>query len=130
MITSKHLVLSSQMEYYNKANNLDKYNDVLRQYLEKIWNDYDALNTFAWNYYERFEDKSKLEKAVECVERSIVLNSNYANNDTYACLLYKLGKYDKALKQAERAIELAKQKNIDYKETSDLIIKIKEKQKK
>lgn len=130
MITSKYLVLSYQMEYYEKASNLAKYNDVLRQYLEKIWNDYDALNTFAWNYYERFEDKSKLEKAVECVERSIVLNSNYANNDTYACLLYKLGKYDKALKQAERAIELAKQKNIDYKETSDLIIKIKEKQKK
>lgn len=130
MITSKHLVLSSQMEYYEKASNLDKYNDVLRQYLEKIWNDYDALNTFAWNYYERFDDKSKLIKAVECIERSIELNSNYANNDTYACLLYKLSKYDKALKQAERAIELAKQKNIDYKETSDLIIKIKEKQKK
>ena len=130
MITSKYLVLSSQMEYYEKASNLAKYNDVLRQYLEKIWNDYDALNTFAWNYYERFEDKSKLEKAVECVERSIVLNSNYANNDTYACLLNKLCKYDKALKQAERAIELAKQTNIDYKETSDLIIKIKEKQKK
>ncbi len=130
MITSKHLVLSYQMEYYEKASNLDKYNDVLRQYLEKIWNDYDALNTFAWNYYERFDDKSKLIKAVECIERSIELNSNYANNDTYACLLYKLSKYDKALKQAERAIELAKQKNIDYKETSDLIIKIKEKQKK
>lgn len=130
MITSKHLVLSYQMEYYEKASNLDKYNDVLRQYLEKIWNDYDALNTFAWNYYERFDDKSKLIKAVECIERSIELNSNYANNDTYACLLYKLRKYDKALKQAERAIELAKQKNIDYKETSDLIIKIKEKQKK
>lgn len=130
MITSKYLVLLSQMEYYDKAGNSEKYNDALRQYLEKIWNDYDALNTFAWNYYERFEDKSKLEKAVECVERSIALNSNYANNDTYSCLLYKLGNYDKALKQAERAIELAKKKNIDYKETSDLIIKIKEKQKK
>jgi thioredoxin-related protein len=130
MITSENLVLSAQMEYYDKANNSEKYNDALKQYLEKVWNDYDALNTFAWNYYERFEDKSKLEKAVECVQRSIVMNSNYANNDTYACLLYKLGNYDKAIKQAERAIELAKKENIDYKETSDLIIKIKEKQNK
>jgi thioredoxin-related protein len=129
MITSKSLVLSSKMEYYEKAGNLEKYNETLKQYIEKIWNDYDALNAFAWNYYEKFDDKSKLEKAVECVERSIALNSNYANNDTYACLLYKLGRYDKALKQAERAIELAKQKNLDYKDTTDLIVKIKESQK-
>ena len=130
MITSKSLVLSSKMEYYEKAGNLDKYNEALNQYIEKMWNDYDALNTFAWNYYERFDDKSKLEKAVECIERSIELNNNYANNDTYACLLYKLGKYDKALKQAEKAIELAKQNNLDYKETSELIEKVKGKQKK
>jgi len=130
IITSKNLVLASQMEYYEKAGNLDKYNDALKQYLEKIWNDYDGLNTFAWNYYERYEDKVKLEKAVECVKRSIEINSNYANNDTYACLLYKLGKYEKALTQADKAIELAKQKNLDYKETADLIEKIKDRQKK
>lgn len=130
IITSKNLVLSSQMAYYEKANNSDKYNEVLKQYLEKAWNDYDELNTFAWKCYEKFHDRSKLEKAVECVERSIELNSTYANNDTYASLLYKLGKYDKALKEAEKAIELAKQKKLDYKETSDLIVKIKEKQKK
>lgn len=118
------------MEYYEKAGNLDKYNNALKQYLEKIWNDYDALNTFAWNSYERYEDKVKLEKAVECVKRSIEINSNYANNDTYACLLYKLGKYEKALTQADKAIESAKQKNHDYKETADLIEKIKDRQKK
>jgi thioredoxin-related protein len=128
MITDKNLVLTSQMEYYDKSGDSVKYNDALKEYLEKIWNDYGALNTFAWNYYERFEDKVKLEKAVEFIERSIDLNSNYANNDTYAFLLYKLGKYKKALKQADKAIELANLNNLDYGETTELIEQIKDNQ--
>lgn len=125
VITDKNLVLSSQMKYYEKANNSVKYNEVLKQYIDKIWNDSDELNTFAWNYYEQYDDKVKLEKAVECVKRSIELNNNYANNDTYAWLLYKLGKYEKAIKQTEKAIELAKRNNLPYKETSELLEKIK-----
>ena len=55
-----------------------------------MWTDHEALNSFAWDYYERVENKSKLEKAIECIKRSIELHSNYANTYTYACLLYKL----------------------------------------
>ena len=130
MIMSKSLVLTSQMGYYEKAGNLDKYNNALKQYLEKIWDDYSALNTLAWDYFENYDEKSNLEKAIEWAERSIELNSNYANNDTYAWLLYKLEDYDRARKQAEIAIELAKQKNLNHQETSDLIVKINEKEKK
>jgi len=57
IITSKSLVLFSKMEYYEKAGNLDKYNEALKQYIDKIWNDYDALNSFAWNYYDNVGDK-------------------------------------------------------------------------
>jgi tetratricopeptide (TPR) repeat protein len=124
IITTNHLVLTSQMEYYDKAKNMGKYNDLLSQYLEKIWDNYNALNTFAWDYYERFDDQSKLEIATECVKRSIELNCNYFNNDTYSWLLFKLGKYDKALKHAERAIEIAKQNNLEYEETTALIVKL------
>jgi tetratricopeptide (TPR) repeat protein len=125
IITSNHLVLSSQMEYYLSAGNMDQYNDLLTQYLEKIWNNHFALNTFAWDSNLRFDDPSQLEIATECVKRSIELSNNYNNNDTYSWLLYKLGNYDKALTHAEKAIEIAKQNNLEYEETSDLIVKLK-----
>ena len=128
--TSKTLVLSAEISFYEKIGDSGKYNEVLKQYLEKIWDDYNALNTFAWSNYLKYNDKGKLKKSVDCVKRSIELNSNYENNDTYACLLYKLGEYEKALTQADKAIELAKQKSLDYKETTDLIEKIKDTQKK
>lgn len=128
--SSKTLVLSAEISFYDEIGDLEKYNEVLKQYLLNIWDDYDALNTFAWDCYLSYDDNVKLEKAVVCVKRSIELNSNYANNDTYAALLYKLGKYDKAMKQAEKAIDLARMKNIEYKETSDLIEKIMDRQKK
>jgi len=128
--TSKTLVLSAEISFYEKIGDSGKYNEVLKQYLEKIWDDYYALNTFAWSNYLKYNDKGKLKKSVDCVKRSIELNSNYENNDTYACLLYKLGEYEKALTQADKAIELAKQKSLDYKETTDLIEKIKDTQKK
>lgn len=130
MIANKSLVLSSKMEFYDRSGDSVKYNVAFKKYLDKIWNDSEALNTLAWNYYLNYEDKVKLEKAVKCVKRSINLNSNYANNDTYASLLYKLGKYKKSLKQADKAIELAKLENVDYKETTDLIENIKESQEK
>lgn len=127
---TRSLILMAEMTFYERSGEQDQYNNALKEYLGKIWNDYEELNTFAWNCYEKYDDKTRLEKAAECVQRSIKLNNNYANNDTYTCLLYKLNRYDKALKQAEKAITLAKQKNLDYKETTELVEKIKDKQKK
>jgi len=128
--TSKSLVLLAEMAFYKKIGDSNNYDKKQNLYLEKIWNDSDELNSFAWNYYETTDDKTKLKKGVECIIRSMELSSNYNNNDTYAALLYKLGEYDKALNQAAIAITLAKKNNLDYAGTTDLIEKIKDKQKK
>ena len=128
--TSKSLVLTAELAYYQKMGYLAMYNTTLKSFLETIWNDSEALNSYAWDCYEKENDNTKLEKAVDCVIKSIELNSNYNNNDTYAALLYKLKEYNKALTQAEIAIEIAKKNNIEYKGTTDLIIKIKNNRKK
>ena len=47
------------------------------------------------------------------------------NTDTVAALYYKLGKKGKALKNANKAIELAKATGEDYSSTELLIEKIK-----
>ena len=129
-INRRSLVLRAEMAFYETNGDIAGYNATLDSLLIKIWDDSEALNMFAWRYYQKYDDTSKIEKAVECVKRSIELNSNYANNDTYAALLYKQGKYELAIKQAEKAIELAKEENVDFGETSRLMQLIQEKQKK
>ena len=127
MITSKNLVLSSKMAFYEKSGDTKMFQAALKQYLDIIWDDSNALNTLAWDYYEHYEDKERIGAALNWVKRSIELNINYANQDTYAALLYKFGEYDTALQQAEKAIDIAKKDGKDYRGTIELIEKIKEK---
>ena len=92
-----------------------------------IWNSSEDLNSLAWSYYENQTDTVKLESAKKWALRSIELDKNYHNTDTYAALLFKTGDYTKALKTAKEAIEIAKAKSVDYDSTTTLINKIIEK---
>ncbi len=66
------------------------------------------LNSIAWNFYEKVEDKEALQKAEGWASKACELEKNYANLDTYAAVLYKVGKKDLALQMANKAIEIAK----------------------
>lgn len=123
MITSKNLVLSSMLHYYEKIGDKSSYFKTLETYILKIWDDADELNNFAWRVYEQSQDNEteKIKTAIKCSVRSIELDNNYANNDTYAWLLYKAGEKKKALKQAKKTIEIAKKNNQDYNETQKLV---------
>ncbi len=123
MISSKNLVLSSKLYYYEKTKDKPNYLKTLDTYLSKIWKDPEELNTFAWGVYEHAQEneKEKINTAIKCSFRSIELDNNYANNDTYAWLLYKSGEKKKALKQAKKTIDIAKKTNPNYIETEKLI---------
>ena len=125
----KALIRDAEIAFYESMEDIEKYNETVDLYVSEVWNDSEALNIIAWRYYEGFYKIQNLELAIKCVKRSIELNSNYNNNDTYAALLFKMGKYELALKQAENAIVLAKKDNIDFQETTKLIEKINEKEK-
>jgi thioredoxin-related protein len=122
-ITSKNLVLTSMLQYYEKIGDKSNYFKTLDTFTLKIWNDANELNNFAWNVYKQSNDieTEKIQTAIKCSLRSIELDNNYANNDTYAWLLYKSGKKKKALKQAKKTIDIAKKNNQDYSETQNLI---------
>ena len=57
-------------------------------------------------------------------KKSVKLETNYFNTDTYAALLFKQGKYAKAKGFAETAIRLAKEAKQDAGETEKLLEKI------
>jgi hypothetical protein len=78
----------------------------------------------AWAFYEKTDDVSYLKQACKWAKKSIKQNSSFYNNDTAAAVCYKLKQKKKALKYANKAIELAKKENSDYAETADLKKKI------
>lgn len=74
---------------------------------------------------DSFNDFKKWKQAEKWSIRSIELEENYSNIDTYANILFKLGNSKKALEIAEKAIWLAKANNEDFSATTQLIEKIK-----
>lgn len=106
------------------TDNHGKNNEFSDTNINKIKTDWRKLNSLAWHAYEKHDDIASLLKALEIVEISISLNKNYYNLDTHAALLYKTGRYTKALKKAKEAIVAAKKNDNDYTSTSELIEKI------
>ncbi len=89
--------------------------------------DVNALNSNAWDFYEKTDNKAYLVKAEEWAKKSTELAPGYANFDTYAAVLFKLGKYPEAKATATKAIDLGKKNSEDVKETEGLLDKINEK---
>ncbi len=79
------------------------------------------LNNDAWYFYELVDNPKQLKKAIQWTEQSIDMDPKYYNYDTLAFLLAKVGKKRKAIKTAEKAIELAKAENEDYRATEALL---------
>ncbi|WP_298422159.1 thioredoxin family protein [uncultured Kordia sp.] len=99
-------------------------NDYSQANIDKVWDSSTKLNSLAWNAYKNHNDVKILLKAIKAVERSIELEATYYNVDTHAALLYKTGNYAKALKTAKKAIDIAKEEDLSYKTTTELIEKI------
>jgi uncharacterized protein YyaL (SSP411 family) len=123
---SKRVTLATDMRMYDKQGDKEKYAAAAILYVNGyVKDDSHELNSIAWRFYEKVDDKKYLEQAEQWSKRAVELDNSYANNDTYAALLYKLGKKDEAMKAAEKAIGIAKKENEDYKETEELLKKIK-----
>ncbi len=82
------------------------------------------LNMIAWNFYEHVANPEQLSKALAWAKQSVALENAYFNNDTVAALLFKLKKYEEALKYAHKAVHLAQQNGEEAEATEKLIQKI------
>ncbi|MDQ3073731.1 MAG: thioredoxin domain-containing protein, partial [Bacteroidota bacterium] len=112
--------------YYLKSGRWDLYSLSANKYARNmVWYDWQALNEIAWEAYEEVEDQEILALALEWAVRSVELDANYANMDTYAALLYRTGKFREAEKAAKKAIKLGKKEDADYSTTEILLEMIK-----
>lgn len=87
---------------YNKSKNFTKSDESFEKALSLVPEDAFTLNNYA--YYLSLR-KVKLEKAAEMSKKSIELEPlNTSFQDTYAWVLFQLGRYDEALGWAEKAV--------------------------
>jgi thiol-disulfide isomerase/thioredoxin len=127
---SKNAVFSIKLDLFIKKNDWKGYENELLLNGDQLLlkNQYNAV---AWNIYEKSSNQELLTKAAHWMKTLTDYqgnnSQNYAELDTYACVLYKLKQKEEALKIALRAIEKAKSmgmKESQYEETTELITKI------
>ncbi|MBO0938953.1 hypothetical protein J2I47_20540 [Fibrella sp. HMF5335] len=64
-----------------------------------------ALNTGAWDFYQMTRDTTYLKKALTWSKRSLEFREEPSLMDTYAHLLYRLGRKEEALDWQEKAVK-------------------------
>lgn len=126
---TKLIFVEADMKLAEHDNNWDDYAKLALANVDAYYlKNANELNSIAWNFYEKIEDKEALAKAEVWASKACELEKTYANLDTYAAVLYKIGKQDLALQTATKAIDVAKKEKYaedDYKATTQLIEKIK-----
>lgn len=120
-IINRHLKIDYDNMNVTHNHRDDEFTD---SYLSNFENNSSQLNNIAWHAYLEHNEVDVLLKALEVIEKSLSMNQNFYNLDTHAAILYKLGRYEPALKQAKSAIDMAKKDGFDYSGTSELLYKI------
>jgi thioredoxin-related protein len=69
--------------------------------------DHMITNGFAWQVFLHLDDKKLIKEAIKWMQNLIISDINGGYIDTYANLLYKLGKRNQAIEWQQKAIQLA-----------------------
>jgi tetratricopeptide (TPR) repeat protein len=103
---SQWYTLQTVAGIFNKLNKTDKALAVYGPtFIKGNTGDQSILASYA-SFWSR--EGKNLESALEAARKSVELTSDYYNNYTLGNILYKLKKYDEALKYAEEAVVLVK----------------------
>ncbi len=124
----KEVTLYGDLRYAWAEGRYDEFVDLTEKYATKYaWDNWSTLNTIAWDIYEdSYASKDYLDLGLKLAKQSVKIEENYYNTDTYAALLYKSGKYKKAIEWADTAIDHAVKEGMDPADTQKLKDKIKE----
>jgi len=118
----EQLLLKVELRHRQKTEDWKRYVEIASVLVgEYEYFNSDGLNSIAWTAYENIDNEEMLTRAMEWAHQSVKIDENYYNLDTEAHLAYKLGKMDVAKKSAEKAIALAKEMEMDYEITQDLL---------
>lgn len=115
-----------QIHFYKSTGNWKKFAEQVDAHLKRKADENEqTINGWAWEVYEKANDKSVVAKAVEWMKPVVEKNPQYYSMDTYASLLYKAGKLKDAELYAKKALDLGKAEGEKTEETESLLKKIK-----
>lgn len=103
------IFLRSKAAYFLNEKRWNEFSICVKEYIDKFEKNIspDDLNLFAWNIFENIRDTSCLNAALMWSKSTLQRNPTEFNYiDTYANLLYKLGRVDEAIKWQSKAISL------------------------
>lgn len=110
----------AQSKYYRSQDsaNWNNYIDCTKKYFDTYGGGWHELNETAWFVYEnfkKFNDLRSVEIASQWARKSMEMEKNLYNVDTYAALIYELGDVEQAAELQKEAVELVKKSNkTDY----------------
>lgn len=120
------LTMEFEVNTLKRAGNWKAYYPKAKQFVQQYaWNDYDRLNSIAWNIYENMKDKKALQDALKWALRSVELKNEADNNDTAGRLYYTVGNKAKAKTHMQTAISLAKTAGEDTSDMENFLKKVK-----
>ena len=112
------LVYEIDAAYYKGINHVEMYAKAIRKYMHKYnGKSAEVWHNSAWNLVTSSENKSNLKMAKKWIEKSIYLNPQYYNYESYAYVLKMLGKKQQAIKVAKKAMKLGRE---GYKDILEL----------
>ena len=98
------------VQFYQSIKAWDKFQSAVLAYMKKYGSEVNPqmLNSFAWTVFENCKDPDCVSSALAWSKRSVdqTQEKEPAFLDTYANLLYKLGKKDEAIVAQQKAVNL------------------------
>lgn len=111
-------ILNAQIQwYYDKKNWVELAQSYINKFerygLDTTGIGVFFLNNIVWEvFFEHNTNKDVLNKGIEWMQKVIKLDSNVQNHiDTYANLLYKVGRVKEAIEWEQKAVKLQEEKN-------------------
>jgi thiol-disulfide isomerase/thioredoxin len=106
---AEEVTAKSEVLYYQQKNDWKHFQSSVVAYMNKYGATATAneLNSFAWTVFQNCPDMTCVSQALDWSKRSFEGHPNAEFMDTYANILYKLGKKDDAIAWEQKAIDMA-----------------------
>lgn len=113
---------TAKVMYYQSTGDWPNFQNVIVNYMKQYSDGLTAmdLNNYAWTVFENCKDGTCLAEALQWSKQSLKDGDNAMFLDTYANLLYKLGRKEEAIAMEEKAVALATaNEKVNYREMVD-----------
>lgn len=112
----------AKVVYYQNKKDWNNFQTEVVAYMTKYGDkaNVNELNTYAWTVFENCKDMSCVTQALDWSKRSFAENQNPTFMDTYANILYKMGKKTEAIDWEKKALaKVSDAEKKTYQETLD-----------